>query len=64
MDDLRRDDIRRAMETPPSIKALQALEAMALGIELKRVALKMKHPTFDDAARDVLLRVWLRGDDE
>lgn len=64
MDKLRRDDIRRAMETSPSIKALQALETMATGIELKRVALRVKFPALDDAARDALLRVWLRGDDE
>jgi|JI6StandDraft_1071083.scaffolds.fasta_scaffold23286_3 hypothetical protein len=63
MDDIRRDDIRRAMATPPSVKALQALEAMADGIELKRISLREKHPELDDAARDELLRAWLSKDE-
>jgi hypothetical protein len=63
MDDIQRDDIRRALATPPATKALQALETMADGIELKRISLRLKHPELDDIRRDALLRAWLLADD-
>jgi hypothetical protein len=63
MDDIRRDDLLQAMTTPLAVKAMQALQAMADGIELKRISIKLHNPHLDGDAHDQLLRTWLRGDD-
>ena len=59
VDPLRRDDIDRAVRTPPEEKARQALEMMAFGIELQRRKLRQAHPGATDIEIDALLRAWL-----
>ena len=63
MDPLRKDDLERARATPPATKLRQALEAMATGIRLKRVALRRRHPDASEAEVDAMLRAWLERDD-
>jgi hypothetical protein len=63
VDVLRRDDIQRARATPAAERARQALEMMRRGIELKRVALRQKHPNATERAIDEMLRRWLARDD-
>lgn len=45
------------------MKLRQALEAMATGIRLKRVALARRHPTATEDELDAMLRAWLERDD-
>jgi hypothetical protein len=59
MDRLRQDDIDRARRTPPAAKLRQALEAMASGIRLKRVALRSNHPNATEEEIEAMLRAWL-----
>jgi hypothetical protein len=59
MDPLRRDDIERARRTPPAVRAAQALEAMRVGIRLRRAALRARHPEASEAELEKLLRSWL-----
>lgn len=59
VDPLRRDDLDRALRTPPEEKARQALEMMAFGIELQRRKLRLAHRDATDVEIDTLLRAWL-----
>jgi hypothetical protein len=63
VDRLREDDLERARQTPPAVKLRQALEAMAAGIRLKRVALRQRHPEASDEDLEAMLRAWLERDD-
>jgi hypothetical protein len=63
VDRLREDDLERARTTPPAVKLQQALEAMATGIRLKRVALRRRHPNASDDELESMLRAWLERDD-
>lgn len=62
VDRLREDDLERARRTPPATKLRQALQAMATGIRLKRVALRKRHPSATDEELDAMLRAWLERD--
>ena len=64
MDPLRRHDLEVARATSPEDKAVQALEAMQLGIDLKRASLRARHLELSDEAIDELLFDWLAGDDD
>lgn len=61
MDPLRQDDLERARQTPPVAKLRQALEAMAMGIRLKRASLRHR-PKATEAELDAMLRAWLERD--
>ena len=63
VDALRANDVERARQTPPDVRLAQALEAMRLGISLKRDALKARHPDDSADAIDERLRDWLRTED-
>ena len=63
MDRLRHDDIERARRTPPEVRAAQALEAMRVGIHLRRAALRARHPAETDAEIEARLRRWLARDE-
>jgi hypothetical protein len=62
MDVLRRDDIERARSTPPAEKALQALDFMWAGIELRRAGLRARRPEATPAEIEAELRRWLLRD--
>jgi hypothetical protein len=62
MDALRRDDIERARCTPPAEKALQALDLMSAGIELRRAGLRARRPEATAAEIEAELRRWLVRD--
>jgi hypothetical protein len=63
VDRLREDDLERARTTAPAVKLQQALEAMATGIRLKRVALRRLHPNASEDQLESMLRTWLERDD-
>jgi hypothetical protein len=63
MDLLRRDDIERARRTPPAEKALQAIEFMRVGIELRRAGIRARRPEATEAEVEQELRRWLLRDD-
>lgn len=63
MDALRRDDLERARNTPAEARAEQALEAMRLGIRLRRAALRERNPAASDVEIEALLRRWLARDE-
>ena len=62
MDALRRDDIERARRTPPAEKALQALDLMFAGIELRRAGLRARRPEATATEIEAELRRWLVRD--
>jgi len=63
VDSLRRDDIERARLTPPEVRARQALDAMRLGIQLRRAALRERFPALPEAELDAHVRRWLARDE-
>lgn len=63
VDPLRAHDLEVARTTPPAEKAAQALEAMRLGIELKRASLRARFPAESEEQIDERLRAWLARDD-
>lgn len=63
MDRLREHDLECARRAAPSEKAAQALDAMRLGIELKRTSLRVRFPDASEAELDDRLRAWLAADD-
>jgi hypothetical protein len=62
MDSLRLDDIRRARTTPPSVKLREALEAMELGIGIKRASLRRRDPNASEAELAERLSAWLSSE--
>ncbi len=63
MDALREHDLAVARETPPGEKLRQALDAMAVGIRLKRESLRRAHPDASDEELDRLMLEWLLDSD-
>jgi hypothetical protein len=63
VDALRRDDIERARATPPEEKARQALDAMRMGIRLKRAALRARDPGASPEEIEQRLQRWLERDE-
>jgi hypothetical protein len=64
VDPLKADDIAQARRTPPAEKLRQALDLMAMGIELKRDNLRRRHPAESDDEIQARLQRWLdRVDD-
>lgn len=59
VDALRRDDIERAISTPPEEKLLRTLELMDVGIEMHRDFLKRRHPEESEQQIEQRLRAWL-----
>jgi hypothetical protein len=59
VDALRRDDIERATRLTESERLARALDAMAEGIALKRVALACRYPAESDAQIAARLERWL-----
>ena len=59
VDPLRRDDLERARETPPSERARQTLELMRLGFRLQRAALRNRYPLESDAEIEARFLRWL-----
>lgn len=62
MDDLRGHEIEHAKASSPEERAIQALEAMKLGLRLKRMNLRRQFP---DATEDQIerhFRAWLAND--
>jgi hypothetical protein len=62
MDPLRRDDLDRARRTPIEERARQALEMMATGIRLQRVALRSRYSQDTEEEIERRLRAWLARD--
>ena len=62
MDPLRRDDLDRARRTPIEERARQALEMMATGIRLQRVALRSRYSQDTEQEIERRLRAWLARD--
>jgi hypothetical protein len=62
MDSLRLDDILRARTTPPSVKLREALEAMDLGIGIKRASLTRRFPNASEAELAAHLHAWLASE--
>lgn len=62
MDAIRRDDIEWARRTAPGEKLIQAFEMMRFGIEMKKSALRAKHPHATEPELEQLLRAWLEAD--
>ncbi len=62
MDRLFDDDIERSQTTDPTDKLAQALEMMAAGINLKRVALRTAAPDATESEIDAELERWLIAD--
>ncbi|MFT7625180.1 MAG: hypothetical protein ACI9WU_004371, partial [Myxococcota bacterium] len=56
---LRRDELDRASAVPSNVRAAQALDMMATGIRLKRVALRNRHSDAAEGEIDRMLRAWL-----
>jgi hypothetical protein len=63
VDPLRRDDLERARRTPPAEKLVQAVELMALGIELRRAGIRARQPTATEREIEEELRRWLEQRD-
>ncbi|MCC6994495.1 MAG: hypothetical protein IT370_07690 [Deltaproteobacteria bacterium] len=63
MDALRRDDIERAISTPPAERLLRTLELMDVGIEMQRESLKRRHPEESEPQIEQRLRAWLLARD-
>jgi hypothetical protein len=59
VDPLLLDDIEQSKRTDPSEKLAQALDLMATGIRLKRVALRAAHPGASDVDIEAQLERWL-----
>jgi hypothetical protein len=64
VDPFEADDIAEARRTPPAEKLLQALDMMAMGIELQRANLRRRHPDESDAEIQARLQCWLDGVDD
>lgn len=62
VDALRRDDIEEARRTPPEEKARQVGEMFAMGIELKRAGLRLRHPGASDDELEAMIDEWLASD--
>ncbi len=62
MDQLRHDDLDRARRTPIEERARQALEMMATGIRLQRVALRSRYSQATEEEIEQRLRAWLARD--
>lgn len=62
MDRLRYDDLDRAHRTPIEERARQALEMMATGIRLQRVALRSRYSKATEEEIEQRLRAWLARD--
>jgi hypothetical protein len=62
MDALRLDDILRARTTPPAVKLREALEAMDLGIGIKRASLRRRDPNASETELRERLRAWLASE--
>lgn len=60
---LRIDELERARAVPNTLRAAQALEMMASGIRLKRVALRNRRPDATEAEIEQMLRSWLMAGD-
>jgi hypothetical protein len=59
VDPLRRDDIERARQTPPSERARQTLELMRLGFRMQRAALRTRYPDDSEAEIEERFLRWL-----
>ena len=59
MNPLRKEAIERALRTPLSVRFVQALEAMRLGIVLKRSSLRERYPNEGEDEIEARLRNWL-----
>lgn len=62
VDPLRRDDVDAMRTTSPEEKARQAFELMRAGIQLKRTALRARHPRAAPDEIEAMLQVWLDAD--
>lgn len=62
MDALLAHDREHARSLDPGQKLQQALEAMRVGIRLKRSTLRRQFPEADEREIDRRLTEWLRGD--
>ena len=62
MDPLRRDDIEEARRTAPAEKARQVGEMFSMGIELKRVGLRLRHPSATEDQIEAMIDDWLASD--
>jgi hypothetical protein len=56
------DDIELSQLTDPAEKLAQALDLMATGIRLKRIALRARRPAAMDSEIDAELERWLTAD--
>jgi hypothetical protein len=59
MDDLRVDDVNRSLSMTPAQKLAQALELMAVGLRLKRAAIRAARPGASEAEIDREFELWL-----
>lgn len=64
MDPIDSDDLAAMRNTPPAQKAKQALEAMRLGIRLKRASLKVRYRAATDVEIEAMLQAWLDEADD
>jgi hypothetical protein len=59
MDALRANDLELSQATTPAQKLAQALELMAVGMRLKRAAIRAAWPNASEAEIDRKLELWL-----
>ncbi len=60
MDLLRKEEIARVRRTPLSVRLVQALETMSLGITLKRSGFRHRYPNETEDQIESRIRRWLQ----